>query len=711
LDPKRVEFLQRTWMSQDDALRRRDRRIEGALRMLAGQQWTVWNAVQGRYYDVTEWMTEDEKRWRQRPVVNYLLYWFMLTHARMTETPPILSFQPSTGDRADAMLAEVMDTVFKTIWRDAGMGDVLDTLFANLIPGGSVYFQSRVDLSQGELRPLVGPAQLELVDQFGQPTGITRQVPNVPHDRQGNPLAQLTPGGVQVTGEAAMEHEGQLAVDVLSALQVRGEWGPAPWHQKRWHMVRTFLSPEKIWELWHIEVPPDVQVEDTGSGGSLARALLGGGYFGAAEGKTPGGGMEHRAAASLCEVTSYWEQPCDYPGMEETQSSPGGRLLVATRTRCLTDGVRPARFKHTSPIRELQFVRVPGRPSGTSPQEMLDPLQRAINRGYGQFLEHRNLVANPKGLIDDQSGLDKVNITNKPGENYSVTKRSNVKAFEYVDPPSMSPDAWRIQDQLIQAFLQLGNLTGAEGDPPTRDASGELVKELRFNADRFLGATMKRAVEEIARMAEDWIVMLPTIWTEEKLLTYAGEDNIPRTAAVLPHMFETGRVHVLPDVESMLPEGRGERQNKVAWMYDKGFFGMPGSPEATRTFLDLSRFPHLNRASMPGNVHRVTAHQELGQLIRGTPAEQIPIFPWYDPLTHLQVLETYMASPEFLKLDPAMQEQVVLHWQGHQVQMAEMQAQAEAQALAQQARQTAAGQPPPDATAPAPAKAGAEAAA
>src|SRR5258706_689928 len=77
-DGRRVECNMRTCRQQDHALRRPDRQIEENIRVLAGQHWTIWNPWLQKFMDVSEWRTDDERRWRQRPVVNRVLYWFIL---------------------------------------------------------------------------------------------------------------------------------------------------------------------------------------------------------------------------------------------------------------------------------------------------------------------------------------------------------------------------------------------------------------------------------------------------------------------------------------------------------------------------------------------------------------------------------------------------------------------------------------------------------
>lgn len=648
--------------------------------MLAGQQNIAWNALAGRWQDVTNWMTDEERKWRQRPVVNRLLYWFTLTHSRITENTPIVAFKPATLDRIDALLAEVMDPVFKTVWQQANMEDVVDERASVLIPCGEVYTVSRLDLTLGDLRPRIGPAMLQGQDWEGNPLELYAEA--VPYGEDGEPLAQLHPdGSYEATGEPYLEPEGQIVVDVLNPLQVRGEWGNRPWHRKAWHMFYSFMPIQDIRDRYGVDVEAE-QEPVLGTSTELGRVLMGSGYFGSMSQRSGSEGMITNFADGFAGVWTMWMRPVPSdPVLRETPESPGGRLMIFTRTKLLYDGPREARYRYTSPIRKYSFIRVPGRPSGTSPQEPMNPLQRAYNKGWGQILQHRDLSTNPFIVIDQHTGLKPKDITNRPGTILKVVRRANIPPLEMVAPPRLGEEVFRTQGLLREELQDFGSIEGTEGRPPTLDASGELVKELRANSDRYLSATARRSVIEDARMVEDWIALLQVSWDQEKVLTYAGEDQAATTVVVFPEMFKQGRVNVVPDIESAMPEGRGERQAKMIQLYRDGVFGPPGTPEAARVYLEMFRFPHLGRAAQWGRVDGVTARQENGRLAMGEPAEAIPLFPWYSDEIHLAIHEEYMKAPEFVGLDPMIQQAFMVHWQAH---MTRFQAQLAAQAALQQ---------------------------
>ncbi len=678
-DSQRVAWAWHHWRSQDQVLFERDRQIEENVRMLVGQQWTYWSERQGRYINVEQWLNEDERRWRQRPVMNRILMWFLLSHARLTENVPIIGFLPGP-DRIDAELAEMMDILCKTVWREANMADVLDRMATWLLPGGEVATMCRIDWNRGPWRDWVGQGTLPLIGPDGQPVlgpdgqPFTQQFPEVGYSEQGQPVVQFTEQGLTpIVGpdgkplKPHAEREGQIIVDVLSPMEVRGEWGPTPWHEKKWHARVSFLTTEEIEETFGVaDVKPDSGAGQDQNAGLLDRMLFGGGLFGAAERRTGAennGGHQWPDRAKLNRVLELWEKPnARTAGMKEAKDQPGGRYMACTSTKLLRDGTRPAAFPYTSPIQVLEFIRLPGRNRGSSLQESLNSPQRAMNRLAGHQFEHVALQAHPIGLIQRGSGLEKVRVTNKPGQFYTVNATPG-EPLKFVAAPQLSSDLYRAHQGLMEFLTTVGNIQNSPGEAPTRDASGELVKELRWDRDRWLGPMTRRFVEFLARMHETWVTLLPFIFSTERILSYTGDDNVARTLTVLPHLFQEGKANVVGDPESMFPEGRGERQSRIHRLWTEGAFGDSRSPQAIAKMFELSRFPHLSRAAKPGGIDRTTAEQNLGALLQGAMAQEIPLYPWYDLPTHLEVYRNYMASPDFKKIDPAIQGQLALLWQ------------------------------------------------
>ena len=150
------------------------------------------------------------------------------------------------------------------------MVDVFDRLYAWLIPAGTGYLGSRIDMSKGGSCAVVGVggsrttrAGRSVLDQYGAPRRIMAD--NVPLSKDYTPLAhmraELSPDGEWsrpswCRREPHAEREGQLAVDVLSPVRV--PWpvgGDAPWHMKAWHASRV-STPEQVYDTFGVEVDP-----------------------------------------------------------------------------------------------------------------------------------------------------------------------------------------------------------------------------------------------------------------------------------------------------------------------------------------------------------------------------------------------------------------------------------------------------------------------
>jgi hypothetical protein len=693
-DARRLDLAKRRWGFYDDLVRPQHRQIEENVRMLSGLQNHIYHPVLNRYIDPTEWMSPGERQWKQRHTFNRLLPWFIITHARATENQPIVTFVPGP-DRADAELASVLDVAVKSVWFEANMEDVHDRVMAWVIAAGRAHTFTRVNPLKGKLRKWIGTDSVPVIDRYDQPMTddlgeplFSPPVDGVPFDKQGQPLAMWRDygdgsGELLPMGEPHATPIGALEVDVLTPMNVRGSWGHQPWHQKREHLIRTYHTPEDVYEMFGVDVEPDVRGGGVADVGELERILYGTGFYGP---HTGGLQYQEQVAGAMSvdgyvEVTQLWEAPSRRPGMEQTEENPGGRWLVTTRQRVLRDGPRPAALPYTSPLNTFEFVRLPGRNGGDTPLNALNHVQRIYNEGHSRLREHINLSTNPIGIIDGQSGIKADKLTNAPGQNHVVTRRPGVPAYEFVQPPRLGEEVFRSMSLMREEFYDIGFMAGANEQSHAGD-SGEKLKEARFNTDRFLGPTMRRTAGEYGRMFETWRAFMPLMWDMETTLSYAGEDNLARTITVYPELFKRGFVNVRPDVESMLPEGRGERQERVYKMYMDGLFGLPGSPPALAKFWEMAHMPHLSRAGKPGGIHRTTAEQENGRILLGEPAEGIPVYEWYDDDTHLAVHETYMSSPEFEKQEQAIKDAFVLHRMAHLFNRSQKMAQAAVQQAA-----------------------------
>ncbi len=688
-DEDRIRLVTSRWSGQDTAYLGFAKTVEEHIRMLAGRQWDRWSQLYGRFIDVLQFMTEDEKRYRQRPVMDYLLYWYVLTYSKCIENQTTISFQPATSDHMDAMLAEVMEPIWKTIYHKMQMDQRRARMVAWCLVAGEGYYVTRVDFTKGDKRQVIAPAVLSL-EREGQPP-IERAVDAVPYDGEGNPRAHLARDpeyqgsdddeeayGYEVDGDPYEDLEGEPQVDTVAPLQVRAQWGQhIAWRDKRWIIVETFQTPDQIAEQTGVELPPDHYVGEDSEGGPgyLERMLFGTGYYGAVMEQSSGVATNAIGAQSVatqaliqegfCRVLTMWEKPVK--GLtDETDDSAGGRLLIVApgQNQVLWDSERPFKTACAGPIRRCQFIDIPGRPQGSTILERLVPMQRRLNRVEGHVAHHTNLCTDPVLLLHEAAGIDEDEFVARPGMTITHGFNGPGDAAKWLVPPPLSGDVWKHKSDVREQMFIIGAMAGNQSAPPTDNASGELVEQLRVNADRPLTPLTTNLAICDGEVAEDVLAILPTIWTEEKLISHGGRDNVVRTVKVTPEMLD-GSVHVLPSIESALAESKNERRKRIMVLFQLGAFGdiTPGSPErqkAVAQLLELLNFPDLTRATRPGGIDRVMAEHNLGRLVRGDQAKDIPILDVYDLTVHLEVLEGEMKSPEYLNFDADVQNQFVV---------------------------------------------------
>lgn len=703
-DSDRVRLVTERWSAQDGAYETIERTIEEHVRMLSGRQWDVWSDLVQGFVDPTRYMSDEERRWRQRPVMDFLGYWYMVTLSKVTENQPIVGFLPNNADEHSAMLAEVMDPVFKTLWDETEMGDRLMQVASWCLAAGEAYLVSRPDFTTGETRPMVGPAVVPYQAEGSDEPAIDVLIEEAPYDEDGSPLVEVMQDEageylVEMTGDPFVATKGTVKVDVASPLEIRAQWGShIPWQEKQWVIHRWFLTPSEVEEKYGQKVEANVKpLSSDTTPGTLERMLFGAGYFGASRGDVTaqhGSAEQELVQEYVCGYT-MWEKPCP--------EYPQGRFTVIAGETVLHDAPRPFQTECAGPIRRVQFMPIPGRPIGSTPLEKMTPLQKRYNRVEAQIAEHTNLVTNPILLVSDNAGIDAEHFTARPGQVITHSAPSGTKGAEWLVPPPIGIDVWKHKADVRDHLFTIGSITGNEGANPAADASGELIQQLRFNADRPLSPLTRSLEAAASGVAEDWMAILPVIWPFETVVHYAGEDNLVKAITIQPELWE-GSVSARPVMESAAPESREKRQERVMAMYQMGWFGNIADPmqqqQAAKRALELSRFPEMTRATRPGGKHRMMAETNLGKLLRGVNPLSIPILPMYDLTVHLAVFDDYMSGPDYLLIPDDLQrnvmafrEQLVVAGQAMQAQ--QMMEQADLQMAGQ-----AAGLLPADTSAP-----------
>lgn len=673
LDHMRCALVLDRWRKQDQWLIERDRSVEDACRMLMGDQWSIWSPGLNRRVNLADALGTPDLAWRELPKVNLCQKWYALTLARLMENSPILGAEPRDADSESGLLAQALDVVLPKVWDICDMTARTFEAAGWMAAAGWGFLKASAETAEGAVIPMVGPGV------FPGPNGEQIPVEYAAYDRNGMAMGSIVQqedgsfgyhlGADEQPGELT---EGQPAVRALSPLECRGEWGNhIPWQQKRWHTHQSFQEPQEVKKRYGVDVQPDTSID----GGSVLahyrlRLERGPGHYGVADARGIDGPTGIGPQTELVAVYEMWERP--------SKDFPEGRLCVVTDGKCLFDGPRPLPklkdFGYTSPIVKIEWLRQAGRPDGTTPLSDGIPIQRQINTGWRQILLHRAKVTNPIILYDRSTGLTEEDLEGfgTPGTTIGIEVPggaiSTYKPVWHIAPEPLNAEVYRIQDMLEQKFASIMGLDGAEGLAQGSDASGEQVKELRFNSDRPISVPVKNLATGLEQVGNILLCILPIVWPAEKVVHYMGADNFARTMTILPEMWD-GQCHVRINAESMLPRSRQEREAQALARLQMGVYGPPGTPDATRKYLEQSAYPDPNQLTGPDGPDRPTMNRIIQLVMQGTDPRVIPMLEQYNYQVMRAVLRDYMASPEFMKAETQTQAFMMLLWQ--RIKMAE----------------------------------------
>jgi hypothetical protein len=160
-------------------------------------------------------------------------------------------------------------------------------------------------------------------------------------------------------------------------------------------------------------------------------------------------------------------------------------LVVAPgASRVLWDSVRPFKTVCAGPIRRVAFIDLPGRPHGSTLLEKLVPLQKRYNRVEAHIAQHTNLCTDPILLVHEAAEIDDDEWVARPGLRITHGYNGPGDPAKFLSPPPLSADVWRHKADLRDQMFVIGAMSGNQSEAPTDGASGELVEQLRFNADR-----------------------------------------------------------------------------------------------------------------------------------------------------------------------------------------------------------------------------------
>jgi hypothetical protein len=450
--------------------------------------------------------------------------------------------------------------------------------------------------------------------------------------------------GEPMMGEAFVNYLGDMAADVVAPTSIVTPHGPEQFMHKAWYTHEYLMTCEDARLRFN---NPDLQPEQFAGQDDLLLNLQYGSHFGM-PGSMFGNSMTPNRVAlnGMVRIREHWRRAVpNHPDLRY------GRLTVVTKDVLLYDDINPyvvpgQQSQAVMPFYSFDLIKLPFKQEGTTDFEFLNPVQRATNRRMGAVMDAVDFNEQPLTVVNANAGLeDQIENLNRAGGVVTAQWNGSGPPVERLPAVEIPKGSVQLLEILREWMYTLGGTNeGSSGNAVSNDASGELQREVRYDADRPWGATLRRHSYVWARVAQDMMTILGVTMEDERLLTISGEDNAWKFFHVRPEMFQ-GRVQIKPQPESAVLESRQDKQNRIQNLFAIGLL----TPDVA---LQSLNYPDLSRMMRPNHEAYSLAQRENAELAMGTMS---PVLPEHDHATHLlehkKVQQTveYRNWPEPLK--------------------------------------------------------------
>ncbi len=453
--------------------------------------------------------------------------------------------------------------------------------------------------------------------------------------------------GTLIDGEQGRRHAGSVDCAVKSSLMVALDPLATEVSNAKWLLEFPVRNVKDVFDRYGVEVKGD-RLDELGTYQLQSRAYYDDNYP---------IHLPDRAGDHVM-VKEYWEAPNSDFNRGRIITTAGGKLLSVREENPYYDDEN----EHNGiPYVDWRAFSMPDRLQGISPIQQGQPAQEGLNAAFGQIESYhkrtKTLIVGPPGSLYDGETYD-----DEPFEFFEYNHHGEFP--RPVQPPPMAAEAYRFV-QSYHDFYRDTTMTNEaiEGNqlPNVRSADHWLAIQEQGNQN--VGPIL-RNMEDSHQSGARWIIricrkfmMVPEI--VQIAGSYSGHKARAFTRANLNGNYD---VWVLPD--SLLPFSPAARFSMTTNMYDRGWFGQPGSRMAT---LKAMQHVGVGSAYLPpfedddANMQRaIRENSEMNESITPKgPAE------WHDHDVDIYVHKMEMNQPDFLDREQAVitiyQEHLFLH--------------------------------------------------
>lgn len=317
------------------------------------------------------------------------------------------------------------------------------------------------------------------------------------------------------------------------------------------------------------------------------------------------------------------------------------------------------------PYIHTKEIDVKGTFWGTSTLEQMIGIQADFNKNRSQLVEIRNLMSKPKWTAAKNSGIAANAITSEPGEVILHNHGMEPKPVQMPNVPSYVIDIVNMYRQDLEDISGQHEVSRAEA--PGQVRSGRGILALIEQDETRLAPVLEKLDDTHGRCGRQALMLMCQFAKEDRIARYVdNNDQLVLTGFSGSQLM--GRNYGRPGVDyfdvrvSTIPGMPNSRSAQLA-LIDSLLERQVLNPQTDRPkIFRLLNIGKVDRIIDDTRSHRSRAMYENKLMSEGN---QIEAKTYQNHEAHLDVLHTFMNSPEYDALDPQVQNIFLVHEQMH----------------------------------------------
>lgn len=199
---------------------------------------------------------------------------------------------------------------------------------------------------------------------------------------------------------------------------------------------------------------------------------------------------------------------------------PNGRRVIIAGDVLLEDGENPYEDAGEFPFEVMRCYPQHGTFWGISEVEMIISPQEHANRIMNGIIENALLNGNPWTIIDNNSGIEKSSLSNRPG---LVIRKNPGSEVRRDAPPPLPAYISQIVDTLKNDIQEIsGVFDVVKGERPGSITAASAIQALNEQAQGRIRLKVQGEEEFISRIGSMWIRRIQQYWVTMRTVRVAG---------------------------------------------------------------------------------------------------------------------------------------------------------------------------------------------